>query len=89
MESLLERMVRTRPKVWSDFIDDLKGLKEDDNYKKAISGETQIKCFNEWVKELKENNYLHNHTRMWFVYLDIYFAITVAKRCRVFYETFI
>ena len=55
-----------RPQVWSDFIEDLKGLKEDDNYKKAINGETQIECFNDWVKELKENNYLHNHTRMWF-----------------------
>ena len=55
-----------RPQVWTDFIEDLKGLKEDDNYKKAINGETQIECFNDWVKELKENNYLHNHTRMWF-----------------------
>ena len=55
-----------RPQVWSDFIEDLKGLKEDDNYKKAINGETQIDCFNDWVKELKESNYLHNHTRMWF-----------------------
>ena len=53
-----------RPQVWTDFIEDLKGLKEDDNYKKAINGETQIECFNDWVKELKENNYLHNHTRM-------------------------
>ena len=55
-----------RPQVWTDFTEDLKGLKEDDNYKKAINGETQIECFNDWVKELKENNYLHNHTRMWF-----------------------
>ena len=53
-----------RPKVWSDFTGDLKDINEDDNYKKAINGETQIKCFNDWVKELKENNYLHNHTRM-------------------------
>ena len=52
-----------RPQVWTDFIEDLKGLKEDDNYKKAINGETQIECFNDWVKELKDNNYLHNHTR--------------------------
>tara|TARA_A100001015_G_scaffold35862_1_gene39582 strand:- start:199 stop:1335 length:1137 start_codon:yes stop_codon:yes gene_type:complete len=55
-----------RPQVWSDFIQDLKGLEEDDHFKKAINGETQIECFNDWVKELKENNYLHNHTRMWF-----------------------
>ncbi len=61
-----------RPQVWSDFIEDLKGLKEDDNYKKAINGETQIECFNDWVKELKENNYLHNHTRMWFASIWIF-----------------
>jgi len=61
-----------RPQVWSDFIEDLKGLKEDDNYKKAVNGETQIECFNDWVKELKENNYLHNHTRMWFASIWIF-----------------
>ncbi len=61
-----------RPQVWSDFIDDLKGFKEDDNYKKAINGDTQIECFNDWVKELKENNYLHNHTRMWFASIWIF-----------------
>jgi len=61
-----------RPQVWSDFTEDLKALKEDDNYKKAINGETQIKCFNDWVIELKENNYLHNHTRMWFASIWIF-----------------
>ena len=61
-----------RPQVWTDFIEDLKGLQEDDNYKKAINGETQIECFNDWVKELKENNYLHNHTRMWFASIWIF-----------------
>ena len=61
-----------RPQVWLDFTEDLKALKEDDNYKKAINGETQIKCFNDWVNELKENNYLHNHTRMWFASIWIF-----------------
>ena len=61
-----------RPQVWSDFTEDLKALKEDDNYKKAINGETQIKCFNDWVNEVKENNYLHNHTRMWFASIWIF-----------------
>ena len=61
-----------RPQVWSDFTEDLKALKEDDNYIKAINGETQIKCFNDWVNELKENNYLHNHTRMWFASIWIF-----------------
>ena len=61
-----------RPQVWLDFTEDLKALKEDDNYKKAINGETQIKCFNDWVNELKENNYLHNHSRMWFASIWIF-----------------
>ena len=61
-----------RPQVWSDFIEDLKGIKENDNYKKAINGETEIECFNDWVKELKKNNYLHNHTRMWFASIWIF-----------------
>ena len=61
-----------RPQVWTDFIEDLKGLKEDDDYKKAINGETKIECFNDWVNELKQNNYLHNHTRMWFASIWIF-----------------
>ncbi len=55
-----------RPKVWTDFINDLKEIKENDNYLKAINGETEIECFNDWVNELKDFNYLHNHTRMLF-----------------------
>ncbi len=61
-----------RPQVWSDFIEDLKNIEENNDYKKAINGETQIQCFNDWVKELKENNYLHNHTRMWFASIWIF-----------------
>ena len=61
-----------RPQVWSDFIEDLKNIKEDEKYLKAINGETEIQCFNDWVKELRENNYLHNHTRMWFASIWIF-----------------
>ena len=61
-----------RPQVWTDFIEDLKSIKDDKNYMKAINGETEIDCFNDWVRELKENNYLHNHTRMWFASIWIF-----------------
>ena len=61
-----------RPRVWSDFIEDLKSIKEDKNYIKAVNGETEIKCFNDWVNELKEFNYLHNHTRMLFASIWIF-----------------
>ncbi len=61
-----------RPQVWTDFTDDLKGIEEDKNYQLAVSGKTEIQCFNDWVNELKENNYLHNHTRMWFASIWIF-----------------
>jgi deoxyribodipyrimidine photo-lyase len=61
-----------RPQVWKDFTEDLKCLEEDKNYQIAVSGKTEIQCFNDWVNELKENNYLHNHTRMWFASIWIF-----------------
>ena len=65
-----------RPNVWLDFLNDLKKereiFKDDKIYKNAIAGNTNIECFNYWVKELKENNYLHNHTRMWFASIWIF-----------------
>ena len=61
-----------RPKVWSDFIEDLKSIKDNEKYNNAINGETEIECFNDWVKELKEFNYLHNHTRMLFASIWIF-----------------
>jgi len=61
-----------RPKVWNDFIDDLRIIKEDDEYLKAINGETEIVCFNDWINELKNFNYLHNHTRMLFASIWIF-----------------
>jgi len=61
-----------RPKVWDDFLSDLKTLKQDENYKLVTEGKTNIACFNDWVQELKTNHYLHNHTRMWFASIWIF-----------------
>jgi len=61
-----------RPKVWTDFIEDLNTIEESRNYHLAINGQTKIECFNEWVKEIKEYNYLHNHARMWFASIWIF-----------------
>ena len=65
-----------RPKVWEDFLKDLrvikKDFKENKNYLNAINGATDIDCFNQWVKELKNYNYLHNHARMWFASIWIF-----------------
>ncbi|MDB3975154.1 DNA photolyase [Candidatus Pelagibacter sp.] len=65
-----------RPNVWSDYLVELNNFrnefKSNQNYLNAIEGKTNIECFNQWVKELKENNYLHNHTRMWFASIWIF-----------------
>ncbi|QIZ21103.1 DNA photolyase [Candidatus Pelagibacter giovannonii] len=65
-----------RPNVWSDYLVELGKVKDEfknnQSYLDAIEGKTNIDCFNQWVIELKENNYLHNHTRMWFASIWIF-----------------
>jgi len=65
-----------RPNVWSDYLIELKKIREEfkdnKNYMDALEGKTNIECFNYWVNELKNNNYLHNHTRMWFASIWIF-----------------
>ena len=65
-----------RPKLWSDYIVTLKKIqneyKDNDKYIEALQGKTNIECFNDWVNELKEKNYLHNHVRMWFASIWIF-----------------
>ena len=65
-----------RPSVWTDYLNELKKIrkefKDNSNYKNAIDGKTEIECFNEWVNELKENGYLHNHARMWFASIWVF-----------------
>jgi deoxyribodipyrimidine photo-lyase len=65
-----------RPNVWTDYLQELKDIKEEyknnKDYLDAIEGKTSIECFNEWVNEIKKFNYLHNHTRMWFASIWIF-----------------
>ncbi len=65
-----------RPNVWADYLIELNQIKNEfrnnKDYIAAIEGKTKIDCFNEWVNELKKNNYLHNHTRMWFASIWIF-----------------
>ena len=65
-----------RPNVWSDYLIELNKIKEEfkgnQKYLDAIKGKTNIECFNAWINELRENNYLHNHTRMWFASIWIF-----------------
>lgn len=61
-----------RPQVWDDYYN--YQPKEINTHKlnKAIEGNTGIDCFDSWVSELINNNYLHNHTRMWFASIWIF-----------------
>jgi len=65
-----------RPNVWTDYLQELKDIKDkfknNKDYLNAIEGKTSFECFNEWVDELKKFNYLHNHTRMWFASIWIF-----------------
>ena len=65
-----------RPQVWKNYLKNLKKLQDEfkDNrkYIQVIEGNSNIECFNDWVKELKESNYLHNHARMWFASIWIF-----------------
>ena len=64
-----------RPQVWDDYNQDLNNLQNElnsSNYKEALEGNTKIPCFNDWVLELKEFGYLHNHARMWFASIWIF-----------------
>jgi deoxyribodipyrimidine photo-lyase len=65
-----------RPEIWNDYLINLNTQREkyknNKNYLNAIEGNTNIQCFNDWVKELKETNYLHNHARMWFASIWIF-----------------
>jgi hypothetical protein len=65
-----------RPNVWSDYLMELDNLRDEyksnHSYLRAIEGKTDIECFNQWIIELNENNYLHNHARMWFASIWIF-----------------
>jgi hypothetical protein len=58
--------------VWNDYYEYSDNNLNSEDYKKAIEGTTGIVCFNNWVEELVNENYLHNHTRMWFASIWIF-----------------
>ena len=65
-----------RPNVYDDYLMErnelLKKLSNTSMYQKAINGETHLTFFNDWIKKLKEDGYLHNHVRMWFASIWIF-----------------
>ena len=58
--------------IWIAY-KNFKGKNYDSNLlKTAQDGNTGIDYFDSWVDELRENNYLHNHSRMWFASIWIF-----------------
>ena len=64
--------LQLRPKVWSDYRNDLEKIKLNHNLNDILEYKTDIECFDNWTKELIENNYLHNHVRMWYASIWIH-----------------
>ena len=58
--------LQLRPKVWGDYKRDLEKIKLNHDLNNILEHKTDIECFDNWTKELIENNYLHNHVRMWY-----------------------
>ena len=79
-------------KVWESYKNNISNIESKNlyniaNYQEAINGSTSIKPFNEWVKLLKQDGYLHNHERMWFASIWIhYLEIPWQLGCKFFYE---
>ncbi len=65
-----------RPEVYDDYLTQRNILKlklsKQTPYLNAINGKTKFKFFNQWVKEILSNGYLHNHIRMWFASIWIF-----------------
>ena len=82
-----------RPKVWHDYLSDLSILddkKNNKNYSNAVIGQTGLECFDDWVKDLLEFGYLHNHSRMWFASIWIfYFKLPWQLGAEFFYQNLI
>ena len=68
-----------RIKVWQSYKKNLESLlseytngEKKNNYDLALNAKTGIECFDDWVNELINYGYLHNHSRMWFASIWIH-----------------
>jgi deoxyribodipyrimidine photo-lyase len=62
-----------RPAVWSRYEAALVPTDIDtDLLRAAEAGKTGVAGFDDWVRELVETGYLHNHARMWFASIWIF-----------------
>lgn len=65
-----------RPAIWQRFLDERdrqrQTLRDDRALADAEAGQTGIEGFDDWVRELVQTGYLHNHARMWFASIWIF-----------------
>ncbi len=78
--SYFKGYLEIRPWVWADY----KRLVEEGRqdlaassglrtaYREAVEGRTGIDAFDDWARALVAQNWLHNHTRMWFASIWIF-----------------
>jgi deoxyribodipyrimidine photo-lyase len=67
--------LEARPAIWQNYVADvekLQKLKSLPDYQRAVTGQTGIDGFDDWVRELIDTGYLHNHARMWFASIWIF-----------------
>lgn len=70
--------LETRSCVWEKYQEELFHIKEKELYSHkdfiaALKGETNIVPFDDWLRQLLETGYLHNHVRMWFASIWIHY----------------
>ena len=58
--------------IWLEYINFNDNSNDPNLINSAIDGKTGIDCFDKWIEELRETNYLHNHSRMWFASIWIF-----------------
>ena len=58
--------------IWFEYLNFKESSINVEALHSAIEGKTGIGCFDSWIEELRENNYLHNHARMWFASIWIF-----------------
>lgn len=67
--------LETRPTIWRNYVHDVEHMQKQKSlpdYQRAITGQTGIDGFDDWVLELIATGYLHNHARMWFASIWIF-----------------
>lgn len=72
--------LETHPEAWTTYLAEAdkaqERLRVDPGlrriHEQAVEGRTGIDGFDEWARDLVENGWLHNHTRMWFASIWIF-----------------